>query len=215
MLNRAYEDLKYLLNRGYRKKIALDFVGNHYRLTIRQRHLLARCVFSDEWIQRVGEKVLRPENLRGAVLGVDGFNVIITLESIIKGRAIICEDGFVRDLEYRKRYRPTEKAQESVNLVAETLSELQVGKAVFFYGASNPRSGEVRRITERALERHGIDGEVRLVRAPDFELKSFEYVATADVAIIEKVRGVFDLARHAGRNFKIPHFKEVLNEPRF
>ena len=47
----AYEDLKYLLNRGYRKNVALKFVSNHYRLRKEDRHLLARCVFSDGEIE--------------------------------------------------------------------------------------------------------------------------------------------------------------------
>ncbi|WP_297501032.1 DUF434 domain-containing protein, partial [Thermococcus sp.] len=98
MLTEAYLDLKYLLNRGYRKKNALSFVANHYRLTAEERHLLARCVFPDSWMEEVRRKLLKPGELKGKTLAIDGFNVLITLESLLGGRAILCEDGLVRDL---------------------------------------------------------------------------------------------------------------------
>ena len=42
----AVRDLRYLLNQGYPRDSAVNFVANHYRLPLNQRHLLARCVFS-------------------------------------------------------------------------------------------------------------------------------------------------------------------------
>ncbi|NJE30435.1 DUF434 domain-containing protein [Thermococcus sp. 18S1] len=199
MLLDAYRDLKYLLNRGYRKKYALEFVANHYRLAKGERYLLARCVFSDEWIEEVRKKLLRPEELRGRVLGIDGFNVLITLESLLEGRAIICEDGLVRDLKYQGRYRLNEGTERLLRDLSRALRELGVEKAVFFYGSAVPRSGEVKRLTEEALIREGVNSEVRLVKSPDFELKAFETVTTADIGIISKVPHVFDLAAYVGR----------------
>lgn len=198
MLDEAYRDLKYLLNRGYRKAYALEFVANHYRLTGRERHLLARCTFSDEWIEKVSKKLLTPGELRGRVLGIDGFNVLITLESLLEGQAILCEDGLVRDLKYQGKYRLKEETRNLLHGIARALLELKVSEAVFFYGRSVPKSGLVKKLTEGALASEGVAGEVRLVRSPDFELKTYEAVATADVGIIEKVPFVFDLAAYTG-----------------
>ncbi|NJE61503.1 DUF434 domain-containing protein [Thermococcus sp. 21S7] len=199
MLLDAYRDLKYLLNRGYRKRYALEFVANHYRLTKGERYLLARCAFSDEWIYDVRRKLLRPEELGGRVLGIDGFNVLITLESLLEGRAILCEDGLVRDLKYQGRYRLNEGTGRLLHDLARALGGLGLKKAVFFYGSAVPRSGEVKRLTEEAPLLEGVNSEVRLVRSPDFELKAFETVATADIGIISKVPHVFDLAAYVGR----------------
>ncbi len=209
-LMRAREDLKYLLNRGYRRKVALDFVANHYRLPMGERHLLARCVFSDVWIAEVRKKLLRPGELSGKILAIDGFNVLITIESLMDGKAILCEDGLVRDLKYQGRYRLTKRSRGVVERVVNSLSELTVGKAVFFYGKNVPKSGEVKKMTESALEKFEVPGEVRLVKSPDFELKSFENVATADTAIIAAVSRVFDLAAYAGREFRPIPFDELL-----
>ncbi|NJE45832.1 DUF434 domain-containing protein [Thermococcus sp. GR7] len=198
MLRDAYVDLKYLLNRGYRKSYALEFVANHYRLTKKERHLLARCVFSDGWIREVEGKLLKPEELVGKVLAVDGFNVLITLESLLDGKAILCEDGLIRDLKYQGRYRINERTGDLLTKIAMALKELGIKKTVFFYGKNVPGSGEVKRLTEEKLKEFDIPGEVKLVKSPDFELKAFEVVATADVGIIVRVPHVFDLAGYVG-----------------
>ncbi len=198
MLLEAYRDLKYLLNRGYRKSVALNFVANHHRLRKEERYLLARCVFSDSWIEEVRRKLLSPGEVKGREIGIDGFNVLITLESLLEGKAILCEDGLVRDLKYQGKYRPHEKTRDYLRLIVSSLAELLPQKVVFFYGKNNPGSGIVRNLTEELLAEFGISGEVKLVRSPDFELKAFETVATADVGVIEKVKRVFDLARFAG-----------------
>ncbi|MDP3065702.1 MAG: DUF434 domain-containing protein, partial [Methanobacteriaceae archaeon] len=41
-LKNAENDLRYLLNRGYRKTTALNFVAGHYLLDKSQRNYLAR-----------------------------------------------------------------------------------------------------------------------------------------------------------------------------
>ena len=199
MLAEAYRDLKYLLNRGYRKSVALNFVANHYRLRKEERHLLARCVFPDSWIEEVAQKLLPPEEIRGRVLGIDGFNVLITLESLLAGRAILCEDGLIRDLAYRGKYRPHDETKNNLRLIVSALGELSPGRAVFFYGKNNPGSGVVKRLTAELLDELGVPGDVKLVRSPDHELKAFETVATADVGVIEKAWHVLDLARFVGR----------------
>ncbi len=205
MLGEAYRDLKYLLNRGYRKKYALEFVANHYRLTLDERHLLARCVFSDSWVNGVRKKLLRSEELRGKTIAIDGFNVLITLESLVEGKAILCEDSLVRDLKYQGKYRFNENTERLLRETGRALGELGVDRAVFFYGRNVPKSGVVKALTEKSLEEFGVPGEVYLVKSPDFELKGFETVATADVGVVSKASHVFDLARHvAGRLGKRP-----------
>jgi hypothetical protein len=208
----AYQDLKYLLNRGYPKKSALKFVADHYRLPLAERHLLARCVFSDEWIAGVREKLLKPEELKGKSLAVDGFNVLITLESVLDGKAILCEDGLVRDLKYQGKYRLNERTSEVIETVVKSLSKLWVSKVVFFYGKNVPKSGVVGKMTEDAMNKHGLGGEVRLVKSPDFELKAFETVATADVGIVSKVKNVFDIPGHISRclSAKVSNVLDIL-----
>ena len=195
----AYRDLKYLLNRGYRKKVALSFVANHYRLTLKQRHLLARCVFSDSEIEERRKKLVEASFLEGRTLGIDGFNVLITLESLMEGRAVLCEDGLVRDLKYQRGYRMSEKTEHMLETMISFLSTLEPCEVVFLYDKGVSKSGEIARLTREVLRRHGLKGEAMAVPSPDYELKNFGVVSTSDIGIISRVAHVFDLPRVLGK----------------
>ncbi len=211
-LEDAYLDLKYLLNRGYRKSYALRVVSDHYRLTVEERHLLARCVFPDAWIAEVREKLLKASELSGRSLAIDGFNVLITLESLVDGKAILCEDGLVRDLKHQGKYRVSDRTESLIKEAVKALAGLGVSNLSIFYGRAIPKSGIVRKLTEEALGEFNLSGEVKLVKSPDFKLKGYEIAATADVGIISKVLHVFDVPRLMGDrwNLEIPTFKNVM-----
>ncbi len=196
-LGRAYSDLKYLLNRGYRKSYAIKFVADHYRLNLRERYLLVRCTFPDRWIESIRRKLVK--SLDGGTLAVDGFNVLITIESVLDGRAIECEDGLLRDLKYQGRYRVNERTKRVIELAVEAVEAVKPDEAIFLYGRSVSKSGIVAAITRRVMEREGMRGEANLVRSPDFTLKSFDTVATADVGVIAEVERVVDLPRLVAR----------------
>ncbi|USS39907.1 DUF434 domain-containing protein [Thermococcus aggregans] len=211
----AYEDLKYLLNRGYRKKYALEFVANHYKLTSRERYFLTRCVFSDREIEERKGKVLQKENLRYTVLGVDGFNVLITLESLIEGKAILCEDGFLRDLKHQKGYKIHKNTPKVLELIVRFLRDLGVKEAWFLYDAPVSRSKEVAKLTEDLMEKFGVHGAALLSKAPDYDLREFEVVASSDIAVIKKVSSVVDLPQMIGeaKGLRWVSFLEILKNP--
>ncbi|NJE09200.1 DUF434 domain-containing protein [Thermococcus sp. M39] len=210
----AYLDLKYLLNRGYRKSVALNFVANHYKLKKEDRHLLARCVFSEKEIG-YRKKKRKPINfVNGKILAVDGFNVLITLESVLEGKAILCEDGFVRDLKYQRGYRVSEKTGEILFFLLKFLSKFNPKRVIFLYDKPVSKSGEVAKLTNEIIERVGLSGAAETVNAVDFELKKFEIVATSDLAVIDKVKYVVDIPQELAESEKIEikKFEEILNE---
>ena len=211
----AYEDLKYLLNRGYRKKYALEFVANHYKLTSRERYFLMRCVFPDKEIEERKRKVLQKENLRNRVLGIDGFNVLITLESLIEGKAILCEDGFLRDLKHQRGYKIHENTSKVLELIVGFLRDVEIKEAQFLYDAPVSRSGEIAKLTEEIMVKFKVPGKVELSRAPDYELKRFEVVASSDIAVIQKVPSVVDIPKMIARDKGLTwvSFFEILENP--
>ena len=211
----AYEDLKYLLNRGYRKKYALEFVANHYKLTSGERYFLMRCVFPDKEIEERKRKVLQKENLRNRVLGIDGFNVLITLESLMEGKAILCEDGFLRDLKHQRGYKIHENTSKVLELIVGFLRDVGIKEAWFLYDAPVSRSKEVAGLTENLMEKFGVRGAVLLSKAPDYDLREFEVVASSDIAVIKKVSSVADLPQMIGkvRRLRWVSFLEILKNP--
>ncbi|WP_175060189.1 DUF434 domain-containing protein [Thermococcus sp. 2319x1] len=211
----AYEDLKYLLNRGYRKKYALEFVANHYRLSQKERHFLFRCVFSDREIEERKVKLLQPGNLKEKVLGIDGFNVLITLESLLDGMVILCEDGLLRDLKHQGGYKISPRTLQTLSLLIDFLKTLKLKEVLFLYDAPVSKSGKVAELTGELLNRYGVSGKVKLSKAPDHDLKAFEVVASSDIGIIEKVPFVVDLPQMIAkkRGLKYLYLVEVLKTP--
>jgi len=211
----AYEDLKYLLNRGYRKKYALEFVANHYKLTSGERYFLMRCVFPDKEIEERKRKVLQKGNLRNRVLGIDGFNVLITLESLIEGKAILCEDGFLRDLKHQRGYKIHENTSKVLELIVGFLRDVEIKEAQFLYDAPVSRSGEIAKLTEEIMVKFKVPGKVELSRAPDYELKRFKVVASSDIAVIQKVPSVVDIPKMIARDKGLTwvSFFEILENP--
>ncbi|USH00515.1 DUF434 domain-containing protein [Thermococcus argininiproducens] len=215
MLFLAYEDLKYLLNRGYRKKYALEFVANHYLLTSKERYFLMRCVFSDKEIEERKRKLLKKDELRGKVIGIDGFNVLITLESLLGGEAILCEDGFLRDLKHQGGYRLHEDTSKILELLVGFLSNMGVKEAWFLYDSPVSRSGEIAKLTEEIMVRFKVPGKVSLSKSPDHDLKRFEVVASSDIAVIQKVPLAVDIPKMIAedRGLRWIYFLEILEDP--
>ncbi len=98
-MQEAAADFRYLLNRGYPREACLALVGNRYNLPRAARQLLHRGVFAGEVSRSRKKKLRRLADLAGQPLALDGHNVLITLESAIKGRELVAaDDGFIRDV---------------------------------------------------------------------------------------------------------------------
>src|SRR4030042_200150 len=80
-LQKAAQDFRYLLNRGYPRKAALELVGNRYQLISENRHLLHRGVFSVRDSKRRLRKKIPLKIIKNRNLAIDGYNVIITIEA--------------------------------------------------------------------------------------------------------------------------------------
>lgn len=208
----AYKDLKYLLNRGYRKSVALNFVANHYKLRLEERHLLARCVFSDEAIEIRTKKIKPACFIEGRTLAVDGFNVLITLESVLEGKAVLCEDNIARDLKYRRGYRQRENTAKTLELLISFISKFGPREVVFFYDAPVSGSGKIARLTEGLLRKFNLFGKAKTVRGVDRELKRFEVVATSDIGVVDRVPYIIDLPFEIAKNrsIEIKRLEELL-----
>ena len=94
----AIEDFRYLKNRNYPDKAALKLVSDHHRLSAIQRNCLFRAIFSASDSRQRKAKLSAAEDVEGQLLGVDWYNVLITVESYLKGFPVfISDDGLVRD----------------------------------------------------------------------------------------------------------------------
>ncbi len=198
-LREAADDFRYLLNRGYPRKPSLELVGNRYRLTFDERHLLHRGVFPDADSERRQKRKITTQKIQNKDLAIDGHNVLITIEAGLSGRPLVLgDDGFIRDISgLSGNYRKSEKTEEALLLIFNALKRVKPRHTLFLFDAPISRSGELAREIRSRLKKEGIRGDGRAMKVPEKVLIGFSgVVATTDTAIIDQSPKVFDLAGH-------------------
>ena len=91
-LRTAVADLSLLLSRDYAMDSSLKLVGDHFQLDSRQRLAVMRASCSDQSLALRYAHAVPPEQLRGHVLHLDGYNVLTTIESAL-GHGIVIQIG--------------------------------------------------------------------------------------------------------------------------
>jgi hypothetical protein len=194
-LQNAIHDLRYLLDHGYPRDSAMTFVANHYRLALEQRHLLARCVFSKGEVAELRRKAVKTSALRGKRMGVDGYNTLITLESILTCKQVVrCDDGYIRDLRaIFGKYKLSQATDHALAELLEILRRARPRDVVVLFDKQVSRSGELAGATRRGLKKFGLKGNSRATSGVDFKLRAFDVVASSDRAIIWRAKAVWDI----------------------
>lgn len=196
-LQKAAEDFRYLLNRGYPRKATLELVGNRYALSSDQRHLLHRGVFSDRDAQSRKKKRVSMKALRNKDLAIDGYNVIITLEAGLSGRLLVLsDDAFFRDISgLSGRFKRTGKTEKALRLLFDVIKTFNPRHTLFLFDAPISKSGRLAEEVRGRLLQENIPGDARAINVPEEILIGFQgVVATSDTAIIDQSEGVIDLA---------------------
>ncbi len=196
-LQKASEDFRYLLNRAYPRKAALELVGNRYQLTSDQRHLLHRGVFSDADAKSRQKKKISPKLIRGYDLVIDGYNVLITIEAGFSGRPLVLgDDGFIRDISgLSGNFQKTEMTADALQLLLNVLKRVSPRQTLFLFDSPISRSGELALEVRGRMQKENLPGDAMAVRVPEKILIGFPgRVATSDTAIIDRSHKVVDLA---------------------
>lgn len=185
-LREAYIDYKYLLNRGYNRKPALDLVTSRYTLNQKERLLLYRCTHSDKEIENVKAKIKLCNNVI-----IDGFNVAITiLNALDNDEAFICDDGFVRDLGVGKK-KDDNRLTDILILFSEFCLNLGISNYSIFLDSQISHSAE---IAKKLLAR-GINA--KLAKRTDKQIlisgDENSTIVSNDFVILEKAKKVYDL----------------------
>ena len=198
-LQRAAEEFRYLLNRGYSRKASLELVGNHYQLTADHRHLLHRGVFADLEARSRWRKKISAKDLFQKDLAIDGHNVLITIEAGLSGRPLILgDDGFIRDISgLSGRFKMTEITDNAIRLIIHALKNMKPRQTLFLFDAPISRSGKLAQEVRKQLRKENLPGDALAVKVPEKVLIGFQgVIATSDTAIIDQSKKLLDLAGH-------------------
>ncbi|MCD6369198.1 MAG: DUF434 domain-containing protein [Thermoproteales archaeon] len=218
----AIIDYKFLLNRGYNRARALRIVEERYKLNPIERMFLFRSVYSErEIVERLSKRVSLRE-LKGKILLVDGFNVLITIQSALdEDPLIICDDLFVRDLSSAfRRIKIDDKMYNALTVFLEEVKKIipYIKEIMIFYDAPVSRSGVFAQYSRRKLNEMGFKGTAVAVKRTDRAVLDMEgIISSSDSFIISKATKIVDLGgvvalRKAGLKKNIINVRRLIEE---
>ncbi|HOQ31468.1 MAG TPA: DUF434 domain-containing protein [Candidatus Hydrogenedens sp.] len=190
LLRKAVKDLSYLYTRGYSEKIAVKVVGDHYQLKSRQRLVIQRAVCSDTSLEirkrnEVGEYVKKGEQFL-----IDGYNLLITVESLLSGGILICgRDGCIRDIaSLHGTYHKVEETVPAIHWIGEHLSIFEPSDVIWFLDKPISNSKRLAQLIEGNFNERGWNCKVEVVNNPDYEIVERKGIAiSSDSWILDRV----------------------------
>src|SRR3990172_8547739 len=165
-------DVRYLLDRGYPKESAVRFVCAHYRLDESQEHLLARSVLAKAVSEQRRKKFLPCDKIKGETIVIDGYNILIGMESILEKKAFICDDGVIRDIKGAFRnYKVSENTKTAIDLILQFLKENNPYYVCFLLDSQISKSGMLAGVLREKLGAAGVRGDARTSKHVDYDMK--------------------------------------------
>ena len=190
-LSKAKEEIEWLINRDYKIDSVVNFVGDRYQFSLRQRNALKRATCRKS-------KLLDVNKINEDTIYIDGFNLIITLEvALSKGILIKGSDGCIKDLAgLRGTYKLIDKTDYAIELIGKFLDEKSVLSVIFYLDSPVSNSGNLKLKILDILNLYNIKTEVILVNNADVILENLDRVVTSDAAILDKCISYFDLSTY-------------------
>jgi hypothetical protein len=187
-LRTAAAEVVWLLDKGYPLAPAVQFVGGHHQLQARQRMALSRSVCSTAQRLARGTRRMKPEELRGERMALDGLNVVIALEVALSGGVLLQGlDGTLRDLAgLRGSYHLVQETEEAVRLIGTTAAALGLRRLDWYLDAPVSNSGRLRGLILQHARQWPFACSAELVPNPDHVLIDDDVVATSDSAILDR-----------------------------
>ncbi|MCJ7934796.1 MAG: DUF434 domain-containing protein [Chryseobacterium sp.] len=203
----AVEDMQYLLTRGYAEKASSELVGNRYRLKTRQIQALRGASASEDQILGRQLKHVKAAYLKNKTVYLDGFNILILLESLLS-EAYIFEglDGCYRDLSgVHGTYKRVSQTLRAVELVALFFKKNQIQKLVWIFDQPVSNSGRIKQtILDFAVENQ-LNWEAAMQFNPDkFLAESSEIIVSSDAWILDHCKEWFNLIGYLIQEEKLP-----------
>ena len=201
-LRSAVGEYSWLLSRGYAVDSALKLVGDRYDLAARQRMAVRRSACTDEAVKKRADTATTPSQTIDQTLAIDGYNLLITIESALSGGLIIVgRDGCHRDIaSVHGTYRKVEETIPAVELIVDFLAERGLTRIDWYLDKPVSNSGRLKVIvtdvvTSRSPPGGPLPWSVTVVDSPDAILKECDNpIVTSDSAILDRCHTWINLA---------------------
>jgi hypothetical protein len=192
----ALEDMYYLLSKDYPPRSTLALVGNRYRLRQRQILALQGMACSAQDIENRKQKELPADSIRGKTIYLDGFNVVIILETLLSGGYVFKGlDGCYRDISsVHGSYKRVKQTEEVLIIAGKAFQELGAEQVIWLFDAPVSNSGRIKSLCYEIAEEHGFALDIYLDNAPDkFLVAEDRLVVSSDAWILNNCSSWFNL----------------------
>ena len=184
-LEHADADIRYLLDRGYPTGGAVAFVCNHYRLNDEARFLLSRAVISISVAEKRRGKFLPCGAIKGNTILIDGYNIVIGMESVLNKEAFLCDDDVVRDIKgIFRNFKASEITQEAVGLTLQFLKENNPAYVCCILDSQISKSGLFAKMLREKISIAGLKGDAKTSKRADYDLKNSNYIVASSEGVI-------------------------------
>lgn len=196
-LKTAVYELSWLLSRGYAIHASNELVGDHHQLTSRQRMAIMRVVCADEQITKRQAKCLSISDLKDQTVVIDGFNLLITIETALGGGVIFsCTDGCYRDLSsVYGSYKIVAETRTAIEYIGKTLEQGSPKKVIWFFDRPVSNSGRIAKLVCKIASEYNWPFEAEVTDSTDSLIsKSAHTIVSCDSAILERTKSWCNLA---------------------
>ncbi len=195
---KAANDYYYLLCKTYPKKATLKLVSDKYRLSGLERSVLLRGIVNKKTAIERKKKLLLEEKIFNKTLLVDCYNVLITVNSYLKGKFLyIANDGFLRDAsETHGKLDKSDFIEKVLALLFKYLITVKIKDVNMYIDSPVSHSKEFSVKIDKLFNEYKINGKNLIVKSADYYLinSSDGICSTSDSTIIDNRDEVFDLA---------------------
>ncbi|MHA1860905.1 MAG: DUF434 domain-containing protein, partial [Candidatus Ranarchaeia archaeon] len=213
LLLEAASDLRYLLNRGYNREGALRLIVDRYLLSKEDRMVLYRNIYRTDVVNQRMKKIVKPSDIRDQIIRIDGYNVLITIETGIMGDFIVQgDDGFLRDIAGRHRsYTGGEVTSNALEMIINGIDKLKPSKVTILFDRPISHSGKLSSLCTRLFRERNILGVSETSHHVDRDLLSEQgIICSSDSVILDSARSIFDFAKFILKGIKSSIF--VINQ---
>jgi len=203
-LQQAVRDLSWLLSHGYAEKSALKLVGDRYRLRERQRMAVSRASCSHQAALHRSTTQLAITELSGQLLHIDGFNLLISVESALSsGFLLEGVDGTYRDLaSIHGSYKRVMETEEAILLIGKVLESLNLKQCIWYFDKPVSNSGKMKVMMLEIAAQYRWNWDAKLHYNPDKLLKEVpEPIASSDSIVLDKANQWANFARFVIEQF--------------
>ena len=147
-------------------------------------------------------KLVPLETLSGKKILVDGYNVLITVESILGGCSLyLCDDGLLRDIRgVFRSYKPSRITDQALSEIIDLLAQVSPSRVEFLLDQQISMSGSMAAHIREMMSLKGVAGTARTEMGVDYNLKvEKEIIATSDGNVIDMASLVIDIPKEIAR----------------